>query len=165
VSKLSEVVASGLKAADVKFGAYVADHLLSGITEELSATKGFRLQTVAREDEGMAIIGGAYLGGASGVMLMQSSGFALCANVLGSFLLPYQIPVPMLVGLRGGIGEFNVAQLHGGQSVAPICAALGVPYFEPVSLEEFADTFSGVVETCFSTGRSVCIAIRRTIAP
>ncbi|BCB90020.1 decarboxylase [Phytohabitans suffuscus] len=164
VSRLSSTLVPELARFQVELGAYVPDHLISGVTDELRDRPGFQLVAAAREDEGLAILAGAYTAGTRGVMLMQSSGFGLCLNAIASLLLPYQIPVPMIVGLRGGIGEFNVAQLAGGQSVAPVCASLGIPYAAPASFEILSAILPGMLKTCFSTGRPVCVGIQRSLA-
>jgi sulfopyruvate decarboxylase TPP-binding subunit len=162
-SPLGEIIVGHLLKSDVRLAAYVPDHLLAGIVTALEARPEARLLPVTREDEGLSIVAGSYLGGQRGVMLMQSSGFGLCANALASFLVPYQIPVPMIVGLRGGVGEFNVAQLTGGQAVPDICRALGVLYLAPVSLEHLDRTLGGLLDTSFSTGQSVCVGIGRDL--
>jgi sulfopyruvate decarboxylase subunit alpha len=164
MSRLGEIVIAALDAADIQIGTYVADHVLDSITDQLRDSEDFGLLTVTREDEGLGILVGAYAAGTRGVSFMQSSGFGLCINALGSVVLPYQIPIPMFVGLRGGAGEFNVAQLLGGQSVAPICQTLGVPYFAPASHAELQAILPGVLETCFSTERAVCVGIGRSLA-
>lgn len=160
-TSLGEVVNGVLRDRGVTTACYVADHLLSSISDDMIAAPHFELLPVAREDEGLGILAGAYLGGQRGVMMMQSSGFALCANALGSLLLPYQIPVLMLVGLRGDLGEFNIAQVVGGQYVEPACRDLGVPYWAPASLDELARILPGAVDTCFATKLPVSIGIRR----
>lgn len=163
-SRLSGIVLPALERFDVELGAYVPDHLISGVTDELRDRPDFRLVAATREDEGLAILAGAYAAGVPGVMFMQSSGFGLCLNAIASLLLPYQIPVPMFVGLRGGIGEFNIAQMEGGQAVAPVCSTLGIPYAAPASFEELAAILPGMLKTCFSTGRPVCVGIQRSLA-
>lgn len=162
-SPLGEIIVSHLLKNEVRLVGYVADHLLTGITTLLAGTPEVRLLAVTREDEGLAIMGGSYLGGQRGVMLMQSSGFGLCVNALASFLKPYQIPVPIIVGLRGGLGEFNVAQIAGGLAVPDICRSLGIPYLAPVSLGHLDRTLGGMLETSFSTGHPVCIGIGREL--
>lgn len=162
-SGLGSVVLGALEAHDIDFGAYVADHLLSGVAEELHRSEDFTLLTATREDEGLGVLAGAYVGGRRGVMLMQSSGFGLCVNALASFILPYQIPIPMFVGLRGDLGEFNIAQIPGGQAVGPICQSLGIPYEAPSTLDELSEVLPGLLTTCLSTERPICVGIRRSL--
>lgn len=160
---LARRVRNSLGAHDVSIAAYVADHLLAPIVEGVLEAGKPRLVSVAREDDGIALLGGAYLGGQRGVMLMQSSGFGLCLNALASFILPYQLPVPMVVGLRGDLGEFNIAQVAGGQAIAPVCMALGIPYEAPSTLDELDAVLDGLLETSYATNRPVCIGIRRSL--
>lgn len=160
---LADAVLEPLEAHGATQVCYVADHLLLQVTEAIPKRPEFSLLPVSREDEGLAVLAGAHLGGQRGAMLMQSSGFALCSNVLGSVLVPYQIPVVMIVGLRGDLGEFNIAQVVGGQSVEPVCRALHIPYWVPSTTEELRDTVDGAAYTAFSTGLPVCIGVRRSL--
>ena len=70
-----------------------------------------------REEEAVGILAGLFLGGQRGAMLVQSSGLGNTLNALGSLAMAYRIPFPMLVSLRGELGEFNPAQLHMGRAV------------------------------------------------
>lgn len=58
------------------------------------------------EEEGVALLGGAWLGGDRGVLLMQSSGIGNCVNML-SLTRTCRLPLLMLVTMRGQWGEFN----------------------------------------------------------
>ena len=160
---IADAVLGPLRDQGVTQACYVADHLLTGVTESMATDPEFTLTPVSREDEGLAVLAGAYLGGQKGIMLMQSSGFALCGGTLGSVLLPYQIPMIMLVGLRGDLGEFNIAQIRGGQSVESICSTLGVPYWAPASLGELNRMLPEAAFTAFSTKLPVCIGVRRSL--
>lgn len=77
------------------------------------------------EEEGVAQLAGAWLGGQRGVLLMQSSGVGNCINMLA---LPQncRLPLLMLVTMRGEWGEFNPWQLPMGQSTADVLAGAGV---------------------------------------
>lgn len=164
-ARLGKAVVAALDGFDIDLAAYVADHMLDGIVEEFTLGGQRRLLTSTREDEALAVLAGAYLGGQRGVMFMQSSGFALCANALGSVLLSYQIPIPMIVGLRGQLGEFNVAQVIGGDLVEATCRAMGLLYIEPRSHEELERDLPLALTTCFGTERPVCVGIGRSLLP
>src|SRR5262249_8352666 len=56
------------------------------------------------EEEGVALIAGADLGGARAVLLMQSSGVGNCINML-SLISGGQFPFLTLVSMRGDFGE------------------------------------------------------------
>jgi sulfopyruvate decarboxylase TPP-binding subunit len=58
------------------------------------------------EEEGVALLAGADLGGARGVLLMQSSGTGNCINML-SLIKGGRFPFLTLVSMRGDFGEGN----------------------------------------------------------
>ena len=77
------------------------------------------------EEEGVGLLAGAHLGGARGVLLMQSSGVGNCINFL-SLAKGGQFPFLMLVSMRGDFGEGNPWQVPMGQAVEPVLGAMGV---------------------------------------
>jgi sulfopyruvate decarboxylase alpha subunit len=92
------------------------------------------------EEEGIALLSGAWLGGDRGVLLMQSSGVGNCVNML---TLPRtcRLPLLALVTMRGEWGEFNPWQLPMGQSARDVLETAGVIVQR---LEERADAESQV---------------------
>src|ERR1700694_5825794 len=77
------------------------------------------------EEEGVALLAGADLGGARGVLLMQSSGTGNCINML-SLVKGGRFPMLMLVSMPGDFGEGNPWQYPMGQAVEPVLQAMGV---------------------------------------
>jgi sulfopyruvate decarboxylase TPP-binding subunit len=77
------------------------------------------------EEEGIARLAGAWLGGERGVLLMQSSGVGNCVNML---TLPRtcRFPLLALVTMRGEWGELNPWQLPMGQSARDVLDTAGV---------------------------------------
>ena len=80
--------------------------------------------TLTTEEEGVALLFGAWLGGDKGVLLMQSSGVGNCINML-SLAITYRTPMPMIVTMRGDFGEFNPAQVPMGHSTQTVLEAMG----------------------------------------
>jgi sulfopyruvate decarboxylase alpha subunit len=77
------------------------------------------------EEEGVALLAGADLGGARGVLLMQSSGVGNTINML-SLTQGCRTPLLTLVSMRGEFGEGNPWQFAMGQAVEPVLKAMGV---------------------------------------
>ena len=67
------------------------------------------------EEEGVALLAGAWLGGDRGVLLMQSSGVGNCLNMF-SLTRVCRMPLLMLITMRGEWGEFNPWQVPMGQN-------------------------------------------------
>ncbi|MEA2856107.1 MAG: hypothetical protein QOH98_428, partial [Methylobacteriaceae bacterium] len=84
-----------------------------------------RVVTLTTEEEGVALLAGAWLGGERGVLLLQSSGVGNCINML-SLIETCQMPLLMLVTMRGEWGEFNPWQVPMGRGTQPALEAMGV---------------------------------------
>jgi sulfopyruvate decarboxylase TPP-binding subunit len=83
-------------------------------------------------------------------MLVQSSGFGNTLNALGSLAMAYHIPFPMLVSLRGELGEFNPAQLHMGRAVPGCLDALTIRHVTLRSETDLETIVVGALKTCFT---------------
>jgi sulfopyruvate decarboxylase subunit alpha len=119
-----------------------------------------------REEEAFGIAAGLYLGGARPTVMLQSSGLGNSLNALTSLLLPYQIPVLVLVSMRGDAGEWNAAQVPMGRAVGPICDAIGVPRTTVDTPGTTAATVQIVGQTAFGTRLpGVCQLPRRLTVP
>ena len=59
------------------------------------------LTTISREDTALAFAAGQALAGGRPVVLMQNSGFGSCVNVMASLVCAFELPVTLVVSLRG----------------------------------------------------------------
>jgi sulfopyruvate decarboxylase TPP-binding subunit len=91
-----------------------------------------------------------FFGGERGAMLVQSSGLGNTLNALGSLAMAYHIPFPLLVSLRGELGEFNPAQLHMGRAVAGCLDALTIQHVTLRSEIDLETVMSGALKTCYT---------------
>src|ERR1700675_600916 len=114
-----------LKEAGVRQVGMVPDAGHSRLIRAFEADPEIRVVTLTTEEEGVAMLAGAWLGGEKGVLLMQSSGVGNCINML-SLPLACQFPLLMLVTMRGDFGEFNPAQIPMGNATQDVFEALGV---------------------------------------
>ncbi|EYT65530.1 phosphonopyruvate decarboxylase [Curtobacterium flaccumfaciens UCD-AKU] len=102
---------------------YVPCSILMGLPLRFDATESF---IASREDEAMAIASGLLVAGRSPLLMMQNSGFANALNTLGSLVIAYGLPLPMLVTLRGGPDDPNPTQQPVGQATPDIFRAFGL---------------------------------------
>ena len=77
------------------------------------------------EEEGVALLAGAWAGGQRGVLLMQSSGVGNCINML-SLTQIFRFPFLTLVTMRGEWGEFNPWQVPMGSTTQGVFELSGV---------------------------------------
>ena len=97
--------------------AYVPDAGHTRLIALCAEDPGMRSVPLTTEEEGVALLAGAWLGGERGVLLMQSSGVGNCVNML-SLTQACRFPLLMLITMRGEWSEFNPWQLHMGQRTA-----------------------------------------------
>ena len=160
-------VADGLWAGGCREVVYVPDNPLSFILESLAARRPEVRATLAtREEEAVGIAAGLYLGGARPAVLMQSSGLGNTPNALASLLLPYQIPVLMIVSMRGDPGEWNAAQVPMGRAVVPVLDALGVQHLSIDRPDEAREVVVSLAALAFGTRLpTACLLPRRLTVP
>src|SRR6201981_2519086 len=104
--------------------AYVPDAGHRILIDRLLADPEVHSVALTTEEEGVAMLAGAHLGGARGVALMQSSGVGNCVNMF-SFVTKGQFPMLILVSMRGDFGEGNPWQMPMGQTIQPILETCG----------------------------------------
>src|SRR3974390_2622455 len=110
---------AALKDNDVRLVTYVPDNVLTPLITGVHADNYFLPVNATREDEAVGMVAGAWMGGMRGVVMMQTSGFALIANALASLIVPFQIPAIMVVSERGTLGEFNTGQVTVSRTMRP----------------------------------------------
>ncbi|MDB5045694.1 MAG: phosphonopyruvate decarboxylase [Deinococcus sp.] len=121
----SAAVYDVLKVGGVRLMSFVPDGGHRGLIERAQADPEMRAVTLSTEEEGIAPSAGAWVGGQKSVLLMQSSGVGNCVNML-SLLKTCQIPLLMLVTMRGEWAEFNPWQVPMGQATPAVLGAMGV---------------------------------------
>ena len=151
-----------LKALDVRQVAYVPDAGHSQLIALCHAEATMRAVSLTTEEEGVAILAGAWLGGQRGVLLLQSSGVGNCINML-SLQHETRMPLFMIVTMRGEWGEFNPWQVAMGQSTQPVLEASGVHVQSIDAASEVAPTVAAAARQAFQTGRSVAVLIGQRV--
>jgi sulfopyruvate decarboxylase TPP-binding subunit len=99
-----------LQRFDVRQVPYVPDAGHSQLIERVLHAPSMRAVPLTTEEEGVALLAGAWAGGQRGVLLMQSSGVGNCVNML-SLTQIFRFPFLTLVTMRGEWGEFNPWQV------------------------------------------------------
>jgi sulfopyruvate decarboxylase alpha subunit len=152
-------IIEAFRANDIRLIAHVADSVLAPIIRRMDDDPFFRVVTLSREEEGVGVLTGAYLGGTRGALLLQSSGFGNTINALGSLALPYQIPFVMLISERGGYLEHNIVQIAGGTAGPKVLDALAIQVFDLRRADEVAFAADKGAHHAFVARRPVALTI------
>jgi sulfopyruvate decarboxylase alpha subunit len=143
-------ILDAFRAEDIRTLVFLPDTVMGRLLALAEASEDFLLVGVHREEEGVGILAGLFMAGRRGALLIQSSGLGNTLNALGSLAMAYRIPFPLLVSLRGELGEFNPAQLHMGRAVPAALAALTIQYVTLRSVDSLDVIVQGALKTCYT---------------
>ena len=104
----------------------VPDKGLAVLIQAVDSDPRFIHVPCTREEEAIGLCAGAAFAGHRGVLLMQNSGLGNAVNALTSLVSFYQLPLLMLVSMRGGPGERIPAQMPMGRATRQLLQACGV---------------------------------------
>ncbi|BBK33399.1 sulfopyruvate decarboxylase alpha subunit [Stella humosa] len=142
--------------------AYVPDAGHRRLIDRSLADPEVRSVPLTTEEEGVAQMAGADLGGARGVLLMQSSGVGNCVNML-SLMRGGRFPLLTLVSMRGEFGEGNPWQFPMGQAVRPVLEAMGVIVLRVERADEVVPTVEAAATMAFQGGQSVAVLLTQKL--
>jgi len=151
-------LADVLAARGVTAAAYVPDTRLQGILAAL-AGHGIRMRSLTREEECVGYAAGERIAGGRPVVLMQSSGLGNAINALGSLAVPYRLGIPLVVSMRGTLGEANPSQVLMGRAAVPLLSALGIQTFSLRSGAAVRQTTDGVLTLAYDAGECAALML------
>ena len=121
-----------------------------------------RVVGLTTEEEGIALAVGAWLGGDKSVLLMQSSGVGNCINML-SMLWVCQVPLPMLITMRGDWGEFNPWQVPMGRAARTVLEEMGVLVSSAQQESDVVPLAEGTLRIAYNTFRPAALLIGQRV--
>lgn len=151
-----------LVANEIRQVAYVPDAGLAALIERAAATEGVTTVPLSSEQEGVALLAGAWLGGERGVLLMQSSGVGNCINML-SLTRTCRFPLLTIVTMRGQWGERNPWQVPMGSTTRTVLEASGLLVFDVDRAEAVADTVEAAAAMVFSGPAAAAVLVGQQV--
>jgi sulfopyruvate decarboxylase alpha subunit len=151
-----------LKEHGIRQVALVPDAGHARLIRRCEADNDIRVVPLTTEEEGIAQLFGAWLGGQKGVLLMQSSGVGNCVNML-SVAIAHRTPLPMIVTMRGDFGEFNPFQVPMGNATQTVLEAMGTLVKRADRPEDIADTVNATLRLAFNTYRPTATLIGQRV--
>ena len=151
-----------LRANGVTQFAYVPDAGHRVLIERSLADPDVHSVPLTTEEEGVAMVAGADLGGQRAVLLMQSSGVGNCINML-SLTQGGRFPFLALVSMRGEYGEGNPWQFAMGQAVEPVLKAMGVIVLRAEQPADVAPAVSAAMTMAFQSSQQVAVLLTQRL--
>jgi sulfopyruvate decarboxylase subunit alpha len=121
-------LARALAEGGVEAAAWVPDKRLAPVADALTALS-VPVRTLTREEECVGWAAGHRAAGGTPLVLMQCSGLGNSLNAIGSLVVPYGLGFPLILSMRGALGERNPAQMALGRTAVPMLELLGIQAF------------------------------------
>ena len=112
---------------------------LGGVIAGLEAEPSIRHVPCNKEDEGMGLCAGAWMGGVRPAIVMQNTALGVTANALATLIQVYNMPLPMLISYRGELGERIACQVEMAVHTKALLAQLHIQTYHlhrPEDVEE-----------------------------
>jgi sulfopyruvate decarboxylase alpha subunit len=151
-----------LRAQGVTQIAYVPDAGHRVMIDRSLADPEVHSIPLTTEEEGVALLAGADLGGARGVLLMQSSGVGNCINML-SLTNGARFPLLTIVSMRGDFGEGNPWQFPMGKATQTVLEAMGVIVLRAEAPEDVLPTIQAASTMAFQSGEAVAVLLSQRL--
>ena len=161
-NKWPEDIFQTLMAHQVRQVAYVPDAGHTLLINLCHDNKKMKTVVLSTEEEGVAMLAGAWLGGDRGALLMQSSGVGNCLNML-SLTRVCRMPLLMLVTMRGEWGEFNPWQVPMGQNTPDLLSLSGVIPFAVDEGRRVKETVAAAAAMAFDGPATTAVLISQRI--
>ncbi|MDX6007407.1 thiamine pyrophosphate-binding protein [Cupriavidus necator] len=157
-----EAIFQALKENNVQQVAYVPDAGHSHVIKRAKADPEIRDVVLTTEEEGVAVVSGAWLGGQRAVLLMQSSGVGNCVNMF-SLLDSCKFPFFTLVTMRGEYAEFNPWQNSMGLATQRALELMGITVYRVNSPDEAAELIDAGLCSAFDAGNRVAVLLSQSL--
>ena len=146
-----------LKRVGISHLAYVPDAGHAVAIQQAHDDEEIDPVVLTSEQEGIGYLAGAWLGGARGALLMQSSGVGNCINTL-SLQSSIRFPLLMVITMRGDWAEFNQWQNSMGQATEDALKLMGVMSWRADRPEDVVSLIQGAATMAFD-GDCACAVI------
>ncbi len=116
-----------LAACDVKLVASLPDNWISALIAEIAADRSFVHVPVNREEGAIGLCAGAYMGGIGSAAVMGAPGFRTVIYAITKINISYEIPLMVLITLRGALGDHHKHHIGNSLYLRPVIEALDLP--------------------------------------
>ena len=140
----------------VAFATSVPCKQLAGVIELVEDSGDILHVPCNKEDEGMGLCAGAYMGGMRPCIIMQNTALGVVVNSLATLIQFYHFPLPMLISYRGEVGEKVACQVEMALHTKAILSQLHIPTYHFRHRSDAKD-LDDILGHCFMSNKPVAI--------
>ena len=127
-SDVGRAIANELAACGVRLVASLPDNWLMNVIDTIDRDPRFVHIPVNREESAVGLCSGAYMGAMGSAALMGASGFMTVVYAITKINYTYEIPLFLMLTLRGGVGDHHKHHASNSLYLRPVLDAIDLPY-------------------------------------
>ena len=141
---------------DISFVTTVPCKQLAGVIDEIENSLEIFHIPSNKEDEGMGLCAGAFMGGKRPAIIMQNTALGVTLNTLATLTQFYRMPLPMLISYRGELGEPVACQVEMAVHTKALLKQFLIPTYH-FHKESDADELDNILKYTFMCNKPVAI--------
>ncbi len=141
---------------DISFVTTVPCKQLAGVIDEIENSPEIFHIPSNKEDEGMGLCAGAFMGGKRPAIIMQNTAIGVTLNTLATLTQYYRMPLPMLISYRGELGEPVACQVEMAVHTKALLAQFHIPTYH-FHKEADAEELDSILKHTFMCNKPVAI--------
>ena len=137
-------IANELASCDVKLIASLPDNWLMDVIDTVKRDDRFIHIPVNREESAVGLCSGAYMGAMGSAALMGASGFMTVIYAITKINYTYEIPLFLMLTLRGAGGDHHKHHISNGLYLRPVLDAIDMPYLiidDPEGIKQISRSY------------------------
>lgn len=153
---ISKKIVDDLVANDVSFVTTVPCKQLAGVIDEVEARPEIFHIPSNKEDEGMGLCAGAFMGGKRPAIIMQNTAIGVTINTLATLTQFYRMPLPMIISYRGELREPVACQVEMAVHTKALLAQMLIPTYH-FHWQRDVEEFDNILKYTFMSNKPVAI--------
>jgi sulfopyruvate decarboxylase subunit alpha len=140
----------------IEFVTTVPCKQLAGVIEKVEDAEEIFHIPSNKEDEGIGLCSGAFMGGKRSAIIMQNTAIGVVINTLATLTQYYRMPLPMLISYRGELGEPVACQVEMAVHTKALLQQLHIPTYHFHKEEDVAE-LDNILAYTFMCNKPVAI--------
>jgi sulfopyruvate decarboxylase TPP-binding subunit len=132
----ARTIYTSIRAAGVDMAVYLPDSANYMIQRFAFDDPKMLSVSVTREDEGMAIAMGGFLGGRTPCLIMEASGYGLCYLALAWLGIQQRMATLIISSHTDGLGEHTDYHVCTRYVAEPLLRAMGIPHYTLMDIKD-----------------------------
>ena len=153
---ISSRITDDLVTAGVNFVTTVPCKQLAGVIDEIDKRPEIHHIPSNKEDEGMGLCAGAFMGGKRPCIIMQNTAIGVTINTLATLIQYYRMPLPMLISYRGELREPVACQVEMALHTKALLAQMLIPTYH-FHRQEDVEELPQILDYTFMSNKPVAI--------